>query len=524
MDNAQRKTPVITHTLRSTISNYVGRIINLTVWFFLTPFVLNHIEPTLYGLWVLVGSVMSYGTLLDLGISAAITKYVAEYRARGEWDNARHLVGTALVTYVTLSCIVILLSIAFAPLFPRLFNIPAENHSLSIWLTILAGLGTGLAVPINSTIAVLRGLQRFDLLNLISIVSTVLLACATVAVLVLGGGIIGYAIVGTAINVVMAVPAVWLIQSIAPDLHFGLVGASRPMFKKLTSFSSSIFMIRIGGQLESKTDEIVIGAFLPVSTVTPYSIARRLSAFPTLLAEQFLTLILPLASKLHAENDQTRLRSVYITSTRLTLAIFLPVGISLIFLAGPFLGFWVGEEFAEYAYLVLILSLAGMIDTCTWPAGFVLQGMGLPRFSGTMSILTGIFNLVLSLILVRRLGLTGVALGTLIPTSIVCLGLVIPYTVRKIGVNAVDMTRQVLIPAFVPVLPLSLTVSWLHQNVPLISIGSILLVGGTGFLIYGAVYLCMGANIFERDLIRNITIHILNRARTLLIPSKEGNS
>jgi O-antigen/teichoic acid export membrane protein len=524
MDSTKPKEPIVSHTLRSTISNYVGRFINLAVWFFLTPFILDHLEPTLYGLWVLVGSVMSYGTLLDFGISGAITKYVAEYRARGEWANARHLVGTALVAYLALGCIVILISITFAPLFPRIFNVPAENHLLAIWLVILAGLGTGLAIPINSTIGVLRGLQRFDLLNLISIISTVLLAGATVVVLLLDGGIIGYAIVGTAVNVVMAIPAVWLIHSHAPELHFGLVGASRSMLKKLTSFSSSMFMIRIGGQLETKTDEIVIGVFLPVSSVTPYNIARRLSAFPTMLAEQFLTLLLPLASKLHAEHDQTRLRSVYMISTRLTLAIFLPVGVSLIFLAGPFLRIWVGEEFASYAHLVLILSLASMIDTCTWPAGFVLQGMGLPQFSGTMSIITGIFNLVLSLILVRSMGLTGVALGTLIPTCFVCLGLVLPYTARKIGVHTRDVARQILVPALIPAFPLSLVLFLLYETVPLTSMFSILFVGGSGFLVYVLVYLCMRANTFERDLLRNIVMHILKQVKTYLIPMERGNS
>jgi O-antigen/teichoic acid export membrane protein len=514
---------IINHLLRSTISNYVGRFIALGMWLLLTPFVLRHLETTLYGLWALIGSVTSYGYLLDFGISAAITKYVAEYRAKDQMQNARQLVGTALISYLSISAVVLLIFGWFAPIFPKIFNVPPENHSLSSWLVILAGIATALAIPGSSTTAVLRGLQRFDLMNLIGIVSTLLLAGGTVIVLLLGGGIIGYVVVGIAVNIVMLIPTIWVIHRIAPELHFGTLNASRAMFQKLSSFSSALFMVRIGGQLESKTDEIVIGRSLPVSFITPYSLAQKLSNFPQSLTDQFLTLLLPLASKLHAENEQSRIRSMYTISTRLTLAIFLPVGIGLLFLAGQFLAAWVGEEFAEYRYLVVILSLASMIDTSTWPAGAVLQGMGLPRFSGMMAMTTGISNLILSLILVRYMGLTGVALGTLIPTSVVCLGIVHPYTTWKIGITLRDLLRNILIPVLLPVAPASLAVYVLTSLIHPASIFSILAVGGCGFLIYSSVYLIMPANIFERDLIQSILRNILQRVKTYLVPSERSN-
>jgi len=500
--------------MRSAASNYLGRFVNVGVWLLLTPFILNRLESTLYGLWMLVVSVMAYASLLDFGIASAITKYVAEYRAKGQSTEAQQLVGTALVIYLILGSIAVVISIIVAPLFSRIFHVPPENRSTAMWLVILAGLGTGLALPSNSIGAVLRGLQRFDILNLIGVISTLFLAGCTVVVLLLGGGVIGVAAIGIAINLLMLAPTIWTIHRIAPDLRFGLVGGSRKMLGKVTSFGWSMFMLRIGGQLETKTDEIVIGAFLPVSSITPYNLARRLSGLPQMLTEQFLTLLLPLASKLHAENDQDRLRSLYMVSTRLTLAIFLPVGVSFIFLAGPFLAVWVGQAFADYAPLVIILSIAGMIDTSTWPAGSVLQGMGLPRFSGIMSIVSGVSNLVLSLILVQKIGLTGVALGTLFPTCIVCLGFVHPYVIRMIRVPLREVIRQVILPTLIPVVPAGVGIYILSRTLALTSILPILLVGAVGSLIYLAVYLAMEANEFERALLRNVWMELARRAKS----------
>jgi O-antigen/teichoic acid export membrane protein len=311
----------------------------------------------------------------------------------------------------------------------------------------------------------------------------------------------------------MLIPSVWFIHRIAPDLRFNLSGANRSMFHVLTSFSSSIFMLHIGGQLETRTDQIVIGVFLPISAVTPYSLAGKLSALPLMITDQFLSLLLPLASKLHAENDHDRLRTLYIVNTRLTLAIFLPVGLSLIFLAGPFLSVWVGDEFSSYAYLVLILTLASMIDTSTWPAGSILQGMGLPKFSGRMSMISGLTNLFVSIILVQRIGLAGVALGTLIPTTIICLGFVHPYVIRVIKLSLYEVLSQVVAPALIPVIPAGVAMYWLQSVLILNSIFPILFIGAIGLLVYLVVYLSLQVNRFERGVLMNILAEIASQAK-----------
>ncbi len=63
--------------LLSTISNYASKAFTLGIWFFLTPYLVHQLGDSAYGLFVLVGSVAAYGSLLDFGIAPAVTKYVA---------------------------------------------------------------------------------------------------------------------------------------------------------------------------------------------------------------------------------------------------------------------------------------------------------------------------------------------------------------------------------------------------------------------------------------------------------------
>lgn len=408
------------HVLRSTVSNYGAKVIMLGTWFLLTPFILHQLGPDGYGLWVVVGSATAYGTLLNCGISGAVIKYVAEHRAKGESQQAASLVATALCLYSVLGLIAIAVSQAIAPLFPLVFNVLPEQQSTAISLVRLMGLGVGISIPCATTTAVLWGLQRFDTSNFLNVAGTILTAVGIVAVLLLGGGVLGMVAVSILATLLMQVPTVWVINRLAPDLRFGWRGANRALVRTVMSFSWPLFVMDAGDRLQNKTDEIVISAFLPISAVAPYAIARKLSEVAQILTDQFMRVLLPLASRLNAENDQARIRSIYLIGTRLTLVIFLPVGCALIVLAPPILTLWVGAEYADYAYLVTILTVASLIDTSQWPAGSILQGVARHRPLALISIGAGIANVALSMALVQSFGLTGVAVGTLVPTIVAC--------------------------------------------------------------------------------------------------------
>lgn len=512
MTNESKRNKVARHVLLSSLSNYIGKFINLGVWFVLTPFILDQLGETTYGLWALVGSVVAYAFLLDFGITGALTKYVAEYRARGEHEMAHTVIATALWTNAGLGLLVILISMIFAPYFSNIFNIAPSEQKIANQLFLLAGIGVGLTIPGAVVSAVLRALQRFDLMNLIGVTATLVSAGATFVVLVFGGGAVGLALVGIAVTLLVQLLSTWSIYQVAPELRFGWAGPSHKLLKTLVSYSSSLFVMNLGGYLESRSDEIVIGGFLPVSAVTPYNLARRLSTLPLSFTEQFLSLLLPMASEIHAKEDSAQLRSLYIVSSRVTVAMFLCMSMVLVILVKPLLTAWVGAEYASYSYLVVILIAAGLIDTSTWPAGFVLQGMAKHAPLAVMTIASGVANLILSILLVGRFGLMGVALGTLFPTTIICLGFVTPYAMRVIGTSVQDMYTKVLLPTLLPAIPMSIILIVLREIIQPSSLIMILLVGAVGPLVYFSVYLNMEANEFEIGILRKALTDVLTRA------------
>jgi len=108
--------------LRGTLANYGARFIGIATWFFITPEVLRVLGEAGFGLWVLAAALIGYGSLLDLGIGGAITKFVAEYRARSEDARIKELLGSALLIYSCVGIAVALVTLVFVPISDPLFG------------------------------------------------------------------------------------------------------------------------------------------------------------------------------------------------------------------------------------------------------------------------------------------------------------------------------------------------------------------------------------------------------------------
>lgn len=508
--------------LIGTLSNYGNKALTLAGLFFLTPFILGQLGRELYGLWALVGSVVAYGALLDFGIATAVTKYVAEYHSQGKVEEANCLIATALWLYLGIGLAVMALCGALAFVFPLLFQVPVEQRQLSTWMVFISGIGVGISLPAATGNAILRGLQRYDLANVVDTAGFMIYLLAIAIILLLGGGILGIVAINIPLTILLQVPTIWLVRRSAPELRFGLRGAKKHVVSQVASFSSASFFINLARQLQTKTDEIVIGGFMPIRNVTPYAIARRLGETPQMLSDQFIQVLLPVASQLNAEKNQEQLRRVYLASTRLGLASFLPVGLGVTVLAAPFLTVWVGAAYADYAYLVLILAGASLFAISQWPASVILQGMSRHRYLAFTSLGSGLANLTLSLMLIQRIGLLGVALGSLIPAIIEAAFFVLPYAMREIGVGLKEAWSEMILPAVLPAAPMLVALYALREIFQPGSFFSILFIAGIGLSVYLGGYLSMRATTMEREFGRELAVSLLQVARSHLKNASGG--
>ena len=96
-----------------------------------------------------------------------------------------------------------------------------------------------------------------------------------------------------------------------------------------------------------------------------------------------------------------------------------------------------------------MLAITGVVLVGQGPLGNILLGTGRHRLVAFVSLGEAVANLLLSVVLVRRYGLLGVAVGTGIPVVIANLFILAPAACRQLGVRVGDFARAVAVAPLV---------------------------------------------------------------------------
>src|SRR5258706_6711575 len=114
--------------VRNVLSNWGGFLFSAIVSFFLGPYILGKLGATSYGIWALIGSLVGYFGLLDLGVRSAVTKFVASYHSAGNHAGASDVKSAALLAFTMAGLLAIVVALAISPFVERIFSIPPGSE------------------------------------------------------------------------------------------------------------------------------------------------------------------------------------------------------------------------------------------------------------------------------------------------------------------------------------------------------------------------------------------------------------
>jgi O-antigen/teichoic acid export membrane protein len=423
--------------------NWAATAVNMVVPFFLTPFVVRHLGPVAYGVWVISVSTVSYLNLMDMGMRSAVIRYVSKAQATGQMEEARKAVHAALWFRLLISSGVALLSILLAVLAPHLFRIPADLTRAAQITMLLCGLGVAATLTGGVFGAVLAALNRFDVLSTITMFQTILRAGGVLVILLSGRGLIALACWEL---VVLTLSAAALITTAVIIFPHSRVRPSRPdmtVLRMIWSYSFTTFIFMIAVQIITNTDSLVIGAFLSVTLVTFFAIGSSLISYGSQVSTALSTTFTPIASGLEASGRLDDLRRMLIKGSQATLALALPILAGLLFRGGTFIRLWMGPEYQVISEkIVWILSVSMFFAIADATAGSIMMAIDKHKPMARWAVFEAFFNLGLSILLAKKVGLYGVAWGTSISMVIthVCFW---PRYVKKIlGVRPMTYVWQ----------------------------------------------------------------------------------
>ena len=188
----------------------------------------------------------------------------------------------------------------------------------------------------------------------------------------------------------------------------------------------------IGGRISFQTDALVIGTFCAPQYITFFAIGARLVEFSKEPFREMSMPFMPAISSFQATSSHQAIRRLFVDGTRTLLLLAIPFQVGFMLLGRGFITLWMGPEYvAPTLPVLLVLSVTVALAINQMIAAKVIYGMGDLRLFTLVTVLEAVANLVLSVALVKPLGILGVAVGTSIP-SVIASVIVIVYVCHEL--------------------------------------------------------------------------------------------
>ena len=494
------------HPVRRTRGNVVARNVGLNfvsqAWFtalalVATPYIVHHLGPDLYGLYVLVAAILGYFAFLDLGLGSALTKYVAQYDAAGDRDAVTRFLRTAFGTYLLLGGGGALVLATITPwLVQHVFSVPPGDERTARIGFYLAALGFMINLPSQTFGIVPTALQRFDYVVGRTIFFGTLGTVAAVAILALGYSLTAVFIVSLLITVATAASFYVVARRLLPWVRFS-PRIYKAELKTLLGFGSLKASQRIAGQLMIQLDRVVVGIVFPLSSVAFYAVPLSLSQRVVRLGWNVGTAIFPAASALVSVSDHRRLNDLYFRSMKVTAVLGCATSAVMFFFADDIMRYWIGPDFEQHSSnILMILAVANLLFAFTTAPGLILEAQNQIKISTIFTWLAAATNVVFLAALVPTIGLDGAAWAVLANAAIqVPLFLYYAHS-RVLDVTLRDLMSKSLLRPIVSVIVVAPALMWARGRVE--NIGELFVACILGFLAYFVVTVLVGTY-DERD-------------------------
>ncbi|HYD62470.1 MAG TPA: oligosaccharide flippase family protein [Noviherbaspirillum sp.] len=404
--------------LRNSLWNLSGSAVPMVVALATVPLLIGALGVEGFGIVTMVGSVIGYFGVLDINLTSGAIKYLAEHHAANDRRRFSETFWFGAMFYGALGLLgATAIFFASELLVGRFFQVSPDMREATITAFQLGAVGFALTQTQAYLLVVPQSLQRYDRSAQSEAFFGTLVNLASVAAAMAGTGVVGVIIARLCVAVANLLYLIWMIRSFKLGLAPCMPG--KDVRAALTSFSAYAYLSKIASTLHQHADKLIVGAVAGPVALTFYTVPVTLAGRILGLTYRLSSVIYPRASALAGAGRINELRPVYLGVMRYVTYINL-AALGVIVLAGDeFLRRWVGAEFVQQGYPVLVLmTLALLADSLTNIPSLVNDALGHPRVTGRFALANGLGGVAMVYIGTTTGGIVGAAAGHLLSSLV----------------------------------------------------------------------------------------------------------
>ena len=494
--------------------SYASIIVTILTGLLYTPVMLRLLGQNEYGIYQLANSLVTYLSLLNLGLNGSYIKFYMREKVKGDKEGVAGVNGMFLLLFSAISIFAVIGGTILVCNVRLVGNSYTEEEiGLIRYLMIFMIINMASSFPNALFLAYMSACEDFIFQRVITLASNILIPIVNIPLLYFGYGSKGMVTFATALAIVRFAINIWYCFA-RLGIQFRFRGLQKNLLKELAGFTFFIFLSDLADQLNQNVDRFLLSRILGAVSVAIYSVAHSIKNYFTEISWAIPTVYIPQVNKMAEKGDRIGTNSVFTETGRMSNAVLAPVIIGFILFGRKFIYLWAGADYSESYYVTVILLVAGYIPAVQSIGVNIQNAMNMHRTRSIVYFLASMGNVLLSIQLIPRYGVTGTALGTLI-AILMCNGLFMNiYYQRKIGLDIIEFWKQI-VSMLLPMLPAVICGVLLNKFLPM-QRWSVLFVQLLIFaIVYGVFMWFFGLNETEKEIGRKALRKVMRKSTLL---------
>lgn len=396
--------------------SYINIFLSNLIPIFYTPIMLNLLGQSEYGLYKLSSNITSYLSLVSLGISSAITRYLIKYKLEKSQEYEEKILGLFMIIFQVIAIVAFIIGLFLTLNLDIWYASSLTNSQLArmqiIVFIMVCNMSIGFAL--TPYISVVNAHEKFIFLQLMNILSTCVGPILNLIVLFLGYASIGMAVSSMIINVLVQLLYLIYVRNIIRikprynNLPFELL-------REILGFSFWIFVSNIVSQLYNATDTVMIGAVPALATkgVAIYNVGTTFNSIMLTMTTALSNILAPKTNKMvFSGASQNELTDFVTKIGRLQSYIVTLIITGFISFGQPFIYFYAGVEYSDSYWVAILVMIPNVIPLIQSACLNVIIAQNKHKFRSIVYLGIAISNVIGTWILMKFLGVIGAALMT----------------------------------------------------------------------------------------------------------------
>lgn len=330
------------------LSGYLAIGVNTIYSFISIPLILRYVGDERYGVWMLALQVGGYISLLELGTSSAVARFLADHKDSVNGGKYGRLLTTSACVFATQGTLVFVVGLIFSWFAPGLFSVPVHMAKDFSWLLGINCFVAGASLILRPLSSPFWAFQRLDIFNACSS-----LVMATQLILLWSGlrlGLDVYALAYATMPSAVIVPLVlgWIALKKG---YFPKRGKWRrptwEVFKELFLYGRDGLLLALGSQLVNASQIIIVSKMLGLKEAAAFAVITKMLSMSQLLFHKIIESASPGLTEMMIRQEIQLFRQRFRDVALLTLSAATIGGMALACGNSPFISLWTSSKISS---------------------------------------------------------------------------------------------------------------------------------------------------------------------------------